>query len=78
MTSLATSGRHLSKFEKTCENAASDGFGSSFSRAAFCLPIGGGASCLTKWGGGDEHTSPVLQRPQLIPFFLPNLPKFRI
>ena len=31
MTSLATSGRHLSKSEKTGKNAASDGFGSNFS-----------------------------------------------
>ena len=28
--SLATSGRHLSKLEKTAENAASDGFVSNF------------------------------------------------
>ena len=31
-------GRHLWKFEKTVQNAASDGFGSNFSGAAFCLP----------------------------------------
>ena len=30
MTSLATSGRHLLKFEKTAENVASDGFGLNF------------------------------------------------
>ena len=30
MLSLATSGRQLSKFEKTAENAASDGFVSNF------------------------------------------------
>ena len=44
MTSPATSGRNLSKFEKkTVKNAASDDFGSNFSVAAFCLaqPIGG-------------------------------------
>ena len=37
-------GRHLWRFEKTVQNAASDGFGSIFSGAAFCLPpppIGG-------------------------------------
>ena len=37
MTSLATSGRKLWKF-KTVENAASDGFRSNFSVAAFSLP----------------------------------------
>ena len=38
----ATSGRYLSKFEKTAEYAAFDGFRSNFSGAAFCLaqPIG--------------------------------------
>ena len=35
---IATSSRHLPKFEKkTAENAASDGFGSNFSGVAFCL-----------------------------------------
>ena len=38
MKSLATSGQYLSKFEKTAVNAASDGFGSNFSCAAFGLP----------------------------------------
>ena len=37
MTPSATSGRPLSKFEKAAENAASRGFGSNFSGAAFCL-----------------------------------------
>ena len=39
----ATSDRHLSKYEKTTDNAASDGFVSNFSGAAFCLapPIDG-------------------------------------
>ena len=37
-TSSATSGRHLSKLDKTAENAASDCFGSNFSAAAFRLP----------------------------------------
>ena len=43
MTSPATSGRHLLKFEKTAEKAASDCSGSNFRGAAFCLaqPIGG-------------------------------------
>ena len=43
MTSPTTSGRHLSKFEKTAENDPSDGIASNFSGAAFCLaqPIGG-------------------------------------
>ena len=36
-TTSATSGRHLWKFEKTVENAASDGFGSNLSGATFCL-----------------------------------------
>ena len=43
MTPSATSGRHLSMFEK--ENAVSDGFGSNFSGAAFCLPINWWALC---------------------------------
>ena len=39
MMSSATSGRHFSKFEKkTAENSASNGFGSNFNGAAFCLP----------------------------------------
>ena len=39
----AASDRHLSKFEKTAENAASDCRGLNFSAATFCLPppIGG-------------------------------------
>ena len=43
MTSLAPFGRHLSKFDKTAENAASDGFLSNFSGAVCCLTqiIGG-------------------------------------
>ena len=42
MTSPSTCDRYLSKL-KTAENAASDGFGSNFRGAAFCLaqPIGG-------------------------------------
>ena len=45
MTSPATSGQHVLKFEffrKMAKNAAADGFGSNFSIAAFCLakPIG--------------------------------------
>ena len=35
MTSSDTSGRHLSKFEKEAEDAASDGCGSNFSGPAF-------------------------------------------
>ena len=38
MTSPATPGQHLSKFEKPAENAASEGFRSNFSGTAFCLP----------------------------------------
>ena len=40
MTLPATLGRH---YERTAENATSDGWGSNFSGAAFCLaqPIGG-------------------------------------
>ena len=43
MMSSAASCWYLSKFEKTAENVPSDGFGSNFSGAAFCLanPIGG-------------------------------------
>ena len=45
MTSSVTSGRHLSKFEKTAENAASDGEGSNFSGTglpfSLAQPIGG-------------------------------------
>ena len=37
ITPSATSGRHLSKFEKTTGNAASGGFESNFSGVAFCL-----------------------------------------
>ena len=41
--SPAISGRHLLKFDKSAKNAASDGFVSNFSGAAFCLaqPVGG-------------------------------------
>ena len=38
MTSSVTSGRHLLMLKKADENAASYGFGSNFSGAAFCLP----------------------------------------
>ena len=38
MTSSATSSHHLSKLERTVENATSDSFGLSFSGVAFCLP----------------------------------------
>ena len=43
ITSPAASGLHLWKVEKTAVNTASDGFGSTFCRAAFRLsrPIGG-------------------------------------
>ena len=37
MMSSATSGRHLSKFEKTAKNVTFDGFGSNFSGAAAVL-----------------------------------------
>ena len=47
-------GRHLSKSVKTVENAISDGFGSNFSGAAFCLsqPIGG----LPVWQNAELHS----------------------
>ena len=43
MTASAISGRHLSKFEETAENAAYDIFGSNFSGAGFLSapPVGG-------------------------------------
>ena len=41
MTSPATSGRHLSKFEKPAENAAFHGFESNFSGVLPAPPIGG-------------------------------------
>ena len=36
---------HFWKFEKTVQNAASDGVGSNFNGAAFCLPASWQASC---------------------------------
>ena len=50
MMSPAASDRHLSKFEKTSDNAAYNGFGSNFIvvRRFACPPIGGHRVCV-KW-----------------------------
>ena len=45
MTSPATSGRHLSKFEKTTENAAFDGFGQILEARRFACSTNWWASC---------------------------------
>ena len=61
----ATSGRHLSKYDKTAKIVASDGFDSNFSGAAFSLaqPIGG-LVVATKYD--DELKMPVSAHTQTI------------